>query len=43
MAQYNVGLMYQRGDGVARDDTEAVDWYRKAPSKVLTARSTNLA
>ena len=27
-AQYNLGLMYENGDGVARDDTEALKWYR---------------
>jgi len=30
MAQYMLGLMYDRGNGVARDDIAAADWYRKA-------------
>ena len=29
-AQYNQGMMYSRGDGVPRDDTEATKWIRKA-------------
>ena len=29
-AQYSLGNTYRRGQGVARDDAEAVRWYRKA-------------
>jgi TPR repeat protein len=29
-AQYKLGLMYGEGEGVARDDAQAVAWYRKA-------------
>ena len=29
-AQNNLGIMYQNGDEVLRDDEEAVKWYRKA-------------
>ena len=29
-AQYNLGLMYDIGEGVAEDDAEAVRWYRLA-------------
>ncbi len=29
-AQYNLGLMYRKGQGVAQDDAEAVGWWRKA-------------
>ena len=29
-AQYNLGLMYANGEGVAEDDAEAVRWYRLA-------------
>ena len=29
-AQYNLGLMYDNGEGVPEDDGEAVKWYRKA-------------
>jgi hypothetical protein len=29
-AQFNLGIMYMNGQGVAQDDTEAVRWFRKA-------------
>jgi len=29
-AQYNLGICYYNGDGVKKDLTEAVKWYRKA-------------
>ncbi len=29
-AQYNLGLMYYKGDGVIKDLTEAINWCRKA-------------
>ena len=29
-AQYNLGLMYANGEGVPKDDAEAVKWYRLA-------------
>jgi len=29
-AQYNLGVMYDKGTGVAEDDAKAVKWYRKA-------------
>ena len=29
-AQYNLGLMYEQGHGVAQDNKEAIAWYRKA-------------
>jgi uncharacterized protein len=29
-AQFNLGVMYHKGDGVPRDDAEAAKWYRKA-------------
>ena len=29
-AQYSLGLMVQQGEGVAQDDAQALDWYRKA-------------
>ena len=28
--QFNLGLMYNKGQGVKQDDVEAVKWYRKA-------------
>ncbi len=30
IAQYNLGLMYGKGQGVPQDYAEAVQWYRKA-------------
>ncbi len=32
-AEYNLGLMYRRGEGVAQDDAEAAYWYRLAGSQ----------
>ena len=29
-AQYNLGISYDRGEGVPQDYVEAVKWYRKA-------------
>ena len=29
-AQYNLGLIYFKGEGVPKNDTEAVKWFRKA-------------
>ncbi len=29
-AQFNLGLMYRKGQGVPQDDAEAVRWYRRA-------------
>ena len=29
-AQYNLGLMYRNGEGVPKDDAEAVKWYHLA-------------
>ena len=37
-AQYNLGLMYFNGRGVAQDDVEAVAWYHQAPVDVPQAR-----
>lgn len=30
MAQYFLGQMYRKGEGVAKDPAQAADWYRKA-------------
>ena len=32
-AQYFLGTMYDDGDGVPQDDSQAVDWYRKAAAQ----------
>ena len=29
-AQFNLGYMYAKGQGMTQDDAEAVAWYRKA-------------
>ena len=30
MAQFTLGAMYDKGDGVPEDDAEAIEWYTKA-------------
>jgi hypothetical protein len=34
-AQFNLGVMYEEGQGVARDTAEAPPWYRQAPERGL--------
>ena len=34
-AQYNLGLMYAIGEGVLKDEAEAVKWYRMAAEQGL--------
>jgi hypothetical protein len=41
-AQFNLGNMYNSGDGVPEDDTEAVKWYRKAAEQGYAAAQFNL-
>ena len=41
-AQFNLGLMYKDGLGVAQDYAEAVRWYRKAAEQGNAAAQTNL-
>jgi len=41
-AQYNLGLMYDDGQGVPQDDTEAVKWYRKAAGQGHAKAQNNL-
>ena len=41
-AQYNLGLMYSNGQGVPRDDEEAVKWYRLAAEQGFAESQTNL-
>lgn len=36
-AQYNLGVRYQNGMGVPKDDAEAVRWYRRAAEQGLSA------
>lgn len=41
-AQYFLGLMYQRGNGVPQDYTAAVKWYRKAADQGYALAQNNL-
>ena len=41
-AQYNLGLMYYNGDGVAQDYTEAAKWYYRAAERGLADAQYNL-
>lgn len=41
-AQFNLGLMYRQGQGVPKDDAEAVKWYRKATEQGFAGAQTNL-
>jgi TPR repeat protein len=41
-AQTNLGLMYDRGEGVPEDDKEAVRWYRMAAEQGDAYAQTNL-
>ena len=42
VAQYMIGLMYARGDGVKRDHIEAVKWYRLAAEQGNIFAQSNL-
>ena len=41
-AQYNLGVMYGRGDGVPQDYAEAVKWYRLAADQGHASAQSNL-
>ncbi len=41
-AQNNLGRMYARGEGVPRDDAEAVRWFRKAAERGYAKAQYNL-
>jgi len=41
-AQYNLGVMYRRGEGVIQDDREAVKWYRLAAEQGLVEAQDNV-
>jgi len=41
-AQYNLGVMYDQGQGVAQDYKEAVRWYRQAAEQGLAKAQYNL-
>jgi len=40
-AQYNLGVMYSQGSGVAQDHAEAVKWYRKAAAQGAKMKLNN--
>ena len=42
-AQYNLGLMYQKGEGVAGSDADAAHWYRLAASQGFADAQQRLA
>ena len=41
-AQYNLGVMYDNGEGVPQDYKEAVKWYRLAAEQGNANAQTNL-
>ena len=41
-AQFNLGVMYENGRGVLRDDAESMSWYRKAAERGVPAAQYNL-
>jgi TPR repeat protein len=41
-AQFNLGVMYDRGQGVPQDDVQAAEWYRKAAEQGHAAAQNNL-
>jgi TPR repeat protein len=43
VAQYNLGLMYARGQGVQQNHAEAVTWFRKAADQENTEAKKMLA
>jgi len=42
IAQYNLGWMYENGEGVPQDDVESVKWYRKAAEQGNAKAQFNL-
>ena len=42
IAQYNLGLMYDKGEGVGKNDAEAVKWYRRAADQGDATAQNNL-
>ena len=41
-AQFFLGVMYAKGEGVLEDDAEAVKWYRKAAEQGYAGAQFNL-
>ena len=42
-AQFNLGMLYENGEGLAQDYAEAVRWYRKAADQGVIEAQYNLA
>jgi len=42
LAQFNLGAMYERGQGVPQDNFQAVQWYRRATNQGLGQAQFNL-
>jgi len=42
-SQYNLGLMYEKGIGVSKDEKEAIAWYRKSAEQGNAYAQYNLA
>src|SRR5262249_20977092 len=42
-AQYNLGVLYENGQGVPQNSAEAVEWYRKAAEQGEARAQNNLA
>ena len=42
-AQFNLGLCYAKGEGVEKDDSRAVTWYRKSAEQGYAEAQLNLA
>ena len=42
VAQHNLGVMYDNGEGVPEDDRQAAFWYRKAAEQGVARAQTNL-
>lgn len=42
-AQFNLGVLYDRGQGVPQDNTLAMQWYQKAAEQGLPQAQVNLA
>lgn len=43
VAQFNLGVLYDRGQGVPQDNALAMQWYRKAAEQGLPQAQVNLA
>ncbi len=41
-AQYNLGLAYENGQGVAQDSAQAAQWFRKAAEQAVPQAQFNL-